>query len=55
MTFKTVNPADGSALKEVAVFTAWELETALQGAAKKIKKDVIPESAQRLSGIQGFL
>ncbi len=27
MTFKSVNPADGSTLKEVAVFTAAELES----------------------------
>jgi len=33
MTFKTVNPADGSALEEVAVFTDGELETALQETA----------------------
>ena len=33
MTFKSVNPADGSALKEVPTFTAAELETALQEAA----------------------
>ena len=33
MTFKSVNPADGSTLKEVATFTATELEVALQEAA----------------------
>ncbi|MCK5480965.1 MAG: NAD-dependent succinate-semialdehyde dehydrogenase [Gammaproteobacteria bacterium] len=33
MTFKSVNPADGSLLEEVAVFTAGELETALHEAA----------------------
>jgi len=33
VTFKPVNPTDGSALKEVAAFTAGELEAALQGAA----------------------
>jgi len=33
VTFKTVNPANGSALEEVAVFTDGELETALQETA----------------------
>ena len=38
MTFKSVNPADGSILKEVATFTAAELETALQEAANSAPK-----------------
>ncbi len=38
MTFKSVNPADGSTLKEVAVFTAAELETALREAASAAPK-----------------
>ena len=33
MTFKSVNPADGTALKEVDIFTSRKLEDALQGAA----------------------
>jgi len=36
VTFKTVNPADGSALEEVAVFTDGELETALQETASAV-------------------
>ena len=52
MTFKSVNPADGSILKEVATFTAAELETALQEAATAAPEWRVTPLAERCALMQ---